>query len=129
MSGQQDSEQAQGADAPEHMTLAEDVRALIAEAQVMARAEIAYQAARLSLGGKIVGRIAGFGALALALVFFAVMALVMGVLLALIPVLGAWAAMGGVVAALLLATLGALLGVRAGVRRLRRLFSDQDPAP
>ncbi len=116
-------------DTPEHVTLVEELRALVSEAQAMARTEIAYQTARLSLGGKLVGRVAGLGALALALVFFALMALVVGSLLALIPLLGAWGAVAVVVAALLLATFAALLGMRAGWRRLRELFSGEDSAP
>ena len=114
---------------PGHVTLVDEMRALVGEAQAMARTEIAYQTARLSLGGRLVGRVAGLGALALALVFFALMALVVGCLLALIPLLGAWGAVAVVVVALLLATFAALLGMRAGWRRLRELFKGQDSAP
>jgi hypothetical protein len=45
------------------------------------------------------------GALVLALLFFVLMALVMGLLLALTPLLGTWGALGVVVAGLLLLTL------------------------
>ena len=121
--------EASGSETPEHETLVDELRSLIGEAQAMARAEIAYQTARLSLAGKIVGRIAGLGALALALVFFALMALVVGLLLALVPVLGVWGSMAVVVAALLLATLAALQAARAAWRRLRQILTDQDSAP
>ena len=112
--------------APPHETLVDELCALATEAEAMARAEVAYQSARLSLGGKLVGRIAGWGALALALVFFALMALVVGLLLAIVPMLGVWGAMAVVVLGLLLATAASLLVARAGWRRLRRLFSSLD---
>lgn len=123
------SDEPPNAEEPGHETLAEELRALVDEGRAMARAEIAYQSARLALVGRIVGRIAGYGALALALVFFALMALVVGILLALVPLLGVWGAMGAVVAALLLATLAALLAIRAGLRRLRRLLGEAGGNP
>ena len=76
--------------AREHATLIDDLRALIAEAKLAFSSEIAFQSARAGLAGKIIGRIAGLAALALALVFFVLMALVVGLLLALGPVLSPW---------------------------------------
>jgi fatty acid desaturase len=74
--------------------------------------EVAYQRARAILASKIAGRIAGLAALAAALVFFFLMALVVGLLLALAPLLGTWQALGIVVLALLLGMAVAAWAVR-----------------
>ena len=102
---------------------------MVIEAKATARAEISYQVARLTLSGRMIGRIAGFGVLALALIFFALMALVVGLLLALAPALGIWGAMAAVIGLLLLALLWAVLAIRSGWRRLRRLFAEEDAQP
>ena len=118
------TDEAQG-EKPGRETLIDEMRAAFAEAEAMARTEIAYQSARLALGAKILGRIACLGLVALALVFFALMALVVGLLLALVPIIGVWGALGLMVAALLLACVAALIAMKAGARRLRRLFTDK----
>ena len=112
----------------ENPSLGDDLRALVAEARAAFDSEFAYQSARAGLAGKIIARIAGLAALALALVFFVLMALVVGLLLALAPVLSAWGALGVVVAGLLVLTALAGLGVKAGVRRLKRVLGKGDGA-
>ena len=92
--------------AREHATLIDDLRALIAEAKLAFSSEIAFQSARAGLAGKIIGRIAGLAALALALG----------------PVLSPWGALGVVVLGLLTATGLVALGVLAAVRRLKRVL-------
>ena len=116
-------------DQPDHETLADELRALLREAQDMARAEIAYQIARATLAGRYAGRLIGLGLLGLALVFFALMALVVGLLLALVPHLGPWGAMLAVVLGLVLAGAVVVFALRAGWRRLLRLLRDADDAP
>ena len=103
-------------------SLANDLRALIAEAKAAFDTEFAFQAARAGLAGKTIVRIALLGLLALALLFFVLMALVVGLLLALAPQLTPWGALAAVVAGLLVATLLAGLGIRAAVKRLKRLL-------
>ena len=98
-------------------------RALLEDGQSLIAAEIAFQKAR---AGFVLGRAKGvlaLGALALALLFFALMALVMGLLLALAPLIGPWGALGVVVLGLLaltgLCVLGAVRRVRSTLRALQ----------
>ena len=100
--------------APETPGLVDDLRQLAADGRTLLEAELTYQKSRAALAGKAAGGIAGWGALALALVFFALMALVMGLILALTPLLGAWVAMAAVVVGLLVAA--ALAGAIAAQR-------------
>jgi uncharacterized membrane protein YqjE len=103
-------------------TLGDELRATVEEARSAASAEISYQMARLQLAGSYLGRILGLGLLAVALVFFALMALVVGLVLALTPLLGPWGAMLAVIAALALSILVTFRVIRAGWRRLIRLL-------
>ena len=107
-------------------TLADELRALVREAEGMARAELSYQIARATLAGRYAGRLIGLGLLALALVFFALMALVVGLLLALAPGLGPWGAMLAVVLGLVVASAAVVFALRAGWCRLLRLLRDAD---
>jgi hypothetical protein len=97
------AEAANAPGAPEAPGLVDDLRQLAADGRTLLEAELAYQKSRAAVAGKAAGPIAGWGALTLALLFFALMALVMGALLALTPLLGGWGAMAAVVAGLLLA--------------------------
>ncbi len=108
----------------ERLTLDVELQRLIDSGRQAFASELAFQKARVALAGKLAGRIAGLGALALALLFFVLMALVVGALIALGPVLGAWGALGVVLVVLLLATTACGLAIRAGVRTLKRVFKD-----
>jgi len=85
-------------------SLVEDVRRLIEDGRTLLEAELAYQKSRAAVAGQGAKGMAAWGSLALALVFFLLMALVMGSILALTPTIGAWGAMGVVCAVLLAAT-------------------------
>ena len=114
------------ADAAER-SLVDDVRQLAHDGRTLLEAELAYQKSRAALAGQRAKGIAGWGALALALVFFTLMALVMGLLLALSEQFGAWTATAIVVAVLLLA---AGLSGLAAARRWKRMTSQlsaEDP--
>ena len=84
-------------------SLIDDVRQLAVDGRTLLEAELAYQKSRATLAGQTAKGMAGWIALALALVFFALMALVMGLLLALTPLIGGWLAMLAVVLGILLA--------------------------
>lgn len=105
------------------MALTSEIEALIAAAKAAFSSEVAFQRARALLASKIVGRIAGLAALGVALVFFFLMALVVGLLLALAPLLGTWQALGVVTAALMASIGFALWGVRRAWRRLKRVLT------
>jgi uncharacterized membrane protein len=60
------------------------------------------------------------------LVFFAVMALVVGSIIALVPVLTAWGATAAVTGALLLLVLILLLVAKSRISSMKRVLSDED---
>lgn len=95
-------------------SLPEDLRQLADDARALAEAELAYQKSRAAFAGQEVKRITMLGALAAALVFFALMALTLGLVLALTPLLTAWGATAAVTAGLLI-TAG-LCGLLAAIR-------------
>lgn len=102
------------ADEGEKITLTEDLRLLADEAKALAQAEFAFQKARAAYAGTAAKAIAGLLVVALVLVFFAVMAFVVGTVIALGPVLGLWGAMAAVTLALL-----AIAGFCAGIAMAR----------
>lgn len=109
-------------------SLVDDVKALASDGRTLLEAEFAYQKSRAAVAGAGAKGIAGWAALALALVFFALMALVMGVILGLTELIGAWAATGVTVLALLLiAGLSALAASRRW-KRMAALLSEPDKA-
>ena len=105
-------------------SLVEDVRQLAEDARTLAEAELAYQRSRASLAGSSIGRIAGLGTLALVLVYFALMALVFGLVLALVPHLTTWGATAAVVLGLLIAAALAAGVALAKWKRLSALLKD-----
>jgi uncharacterized membrane protein YqjE len=101
-------------------SLADDLRELAENARQLADAEIAYQKSRAAYAGGGLVRVAAFGALTAVLVFFALMVLAIGLVLALTPSLGAWGAMAVVFAGLVLL---ALLSAYFALSRWRRISS------
>lgn len=89
-------------------SLVDDVRQLVSDGRTLVEAELAYHKSRLTLAGRTAKGMAGWIALALSLVFFALMALVMGLLLGLSTLIGPWGAT--VVAVLLLLGSAGLCG-------------------
>lgn len=109
--------------------LVEEVRQLAADARTMAEAELAYQKSRAVVVGGAAKSIAIYGALAAALTFYALGALVVGLLLALTPLVTAWGATAIVVGLL---ALGAFVCVKAITTRLahtRAALADKDEGP
>lgn len=98
-------------------SLVDDVRQLVDDGRTLVEAELAYHKSRAVVAGQAAKSVAGWLSLALALLFFAMMALVLGLILILAPVLGAMGATLVVVAGLLV--MGALSGMVA-VRRWQR---------
>jgi len=98
-------------------SLSDDLRALLEDGQTLVEAELAYQRQRVAFGWNRLKGIALLLVGALFFAFFVLVALVVGLLLALTPLLGAWGALGVV-------TLGlaALTGVCffAAVARFRK---------
>ncbi|WP_421846297.1 phage holin family protein [Novosphingobium sp.] len=101
-------------------------RTLLEDGQTLLSAEIAFQKAR---AGFVFGRAKGvlaLAGLALALLFFALMALVMGLLLALAPLIGPWGALAVVFLGLLALTGLSVLGVIRRIGAITRALSGKD---
>ncbi len=82
-------------------SLVEDFKHLLDDGRTLVEAELAYHKSSMVLAGSAIKGVAGWGALALALVFLALMALVFGVVIGLAQVIGIWAATAATVIALL----------------------------
>lgn len=109
-------------------SLVEDVKCLVEDGRTLVEAELAYQKSRVAVAGAGAKGIAGWTVLALALVFFTLMALVVGLLLALAPALGSWGALAAVVLGLLAFTaLSAWTAMRRW-KRVARLLAEKDQA-
>lgn len=100
-------------------SLLEDVEALIEDGKTYLEAELAYQKTRASFLANGVKGIVGLGALALGFGLLALIALTVGLILALTPLITAWGATAVVVGVLLLA---ALLAVRMAAKRWSRMM-------
>lgn len=106
-------------------SLVDDVRELVTDGRTLLEAELAYQKSRAALAGRTAKSMAGWIALALSLVFFALMALVMGLLLILAPLIGGLGATLLVVAGLLIAAaLSGWVAARRWTAMSRRLADD-----
>ncbi len=105
-------------------SLGDDLRWLAEDSKAFAQAEAAYQKARAVYAGDQARGLAIRGGLALALVFFALMALTLGLVLALTPLLTAWGATAVVVVGLLLLALILAASAAAKWRRMVRMLSQ-----
>lgn len=111
---------------PAERSLVDDVRQMVSDGRILLEAELAYQKSRAAVAGQGAKSVAGWGALALALVFFALMALVVGLVLGLVQWLGAVA---GTLAAGSLVLLAAALCAAIAARRWRHVaaqLAEQD---
>ncbi len=110
-------------------SLVDDVRQLVDDGRTLIEAELAYQKSRAVVAGQAAKSVAGWSLLALSLAFFALMALVLGLMLILSPLIGPVGAMLAVVGTLLV--LAGFAGLRA-MRRWQRaatLLSDEGVQP
>ena len=112
------------ADAAAERSLVDDVKQLASDGRTLLEAELAYQKSRAAVAGAGAKSIAGWGALALARVYFALMALVMGVVLGLTELIGAWAATAVAVLALLHAAGFSALAASRRWKRMSALLGD-----
>ena len=114
---------------PAQRSLIDDLRAMLEDGRTLVEAELAYQKSRAAVAGAGAKGIVGWALLALALAFFALMALVMGAILILTAWLGPLAATGITVLALLVFTASAALAARGRWQRITSQLTDQDAAP
>jgi hypothetical protein len=107
-------------------SLADDLRQLAEDGKVLARAEAAYQKARAAYLGEQARGIAIRGALAAALVLFALMALALGLVLGLAPMLTIWGATAVVVGGFLLVAFVLAGSASAKWRRMVRMLGSDE---
>lgn len=110
-------------------SLVDDVRQLASDGRTLLEAELAYQKSRALVAGQAAKGVAGWGALALALVFFALMALVLGLVLVLAEAIGAlWATIAAFLGVLAFAALSGWFALRRWQRASAQL-TDAEGQP
>lgn len=107
-------------------TLAEDVRLLAEQGRILAQAEFAFQKSRAAYAGAETRTISALLVGAAVLVFFALMAVVTGTVIALGPLLGLWGAMATVTLALLAFAGLSALSAKARFKRMMAIISDEN---
>ncbi len=105
-------------------SLPDDLRALADDAKALAEAEFAYQKARAAYAGSGAKLLAILGALAAVLFFFTLMALVVGSVIALVPVFGGWGATAVVCGTLLAVIALLIVAILVKVRRMKSVLKD-----
>lgn len=110
----------------EDLSLMEDVRLLVGEARTFAQAELAYQKTRAAFVGAETRSIAVLGIGAVVLVLFAVVALVLGLVIALGTLIGPWLAMIVVPVAVLVVAAIMAVSARTRVKRMMALLSSKE---
>lgn len=112
----------------EDLSLMEDVRLLVGEARTFAQAELAYQKTRAAFVGAETRSIAVLGIGAVVLVLLAVVALVLGLVIALGTLIGPWLAMIVVPAGVLVVATIMAVSARSRVKRMLALLSNREDA-
>lgn len=111
-------------EAARERSLIDDIRQLAQDGRSFAEAELAYQRSRAAFAGQESKTIAGLGLGAVFFVFFALMALTMGLLIGLSGEVGPWLATLIVVAVLTALGLVCALVAKSRAARLARLLKD-----
>jgi uncharacterized membrane protein YqjE len=110
----------------EGLSFAQDLRQLAADGKAFAQAELSFQKSRAAYVGSEIRTIAVLAIVAMVLVFFAVMSLVIGTVIALGPLLGPWGAMGAVTFALLFLSVLGLLSAKTRLKRMVAIVSGNE---
>lgn len=100
------------------LSLAQDLRQLADEAKALAQAEIAFQKSRAAFVSNETKTIGLLAIAALVVIFFALMAFVVGTVIALGPLVGPWGAMALVTIALLILALACGMGARSRLKNM-----------
>jgi len=106
-------------------SLQDELQRLVDDARGLAEAELAYQKARAAYAGMEVRRMAVLGALAAVLVFFALMALTLGLVLALSPQLSPLGATAVVCSSLLVVALACAMLAVLRWKRMTATISEE----
>lgn len=111
-------------DASAQRSLVDDVRQLSDVGRELARAELAYQKARAAYAGKGARNVAIAGVIGGTLAFFALMALVLGLLLILAPIITPIGATVAVVAGLLIAAILCAMFARNSLKQIQAVLRE-----
>lgn len=111
---------------PAARSLTGDLRQLAERGRTLAVAEAAYQKARATYAGREIKTISLLGVFAFLFVFFALMALTVGLVIALTPVLTAWGATAAVAGGLIVLAL--LCALTAASRWRAMIAAVVEPA-
>lgn len=109
-------------EALDNRSLIDDVKSLVDDGRVALQAEVNFQKTRLALCGKEGRNLVIFAVAGLLLSFFTLVALTVGLLLALIPAVSAWGATGIVTGVFIVALVVCLLGALRSWRKIRSAF-------
>lgn len=115
-----------GEDSNAFATLRDDLTALVDDARTYAEAEIAFQKTRAGLAGKAAGRALVLLVLALVLLHIAVIALAVGAVIALAPLVTIWGAIAIVVGVLLAGVTALVLAALGDGKALAAMFGSGD---
>lgn len=110
-------------EALESRSLIDDVRSLVDDGRVALEAELNFQKTRLAVCGKEGRNLIIFAVAGLLLSFFTLIALTVGLLLALIPAVSAWGATGIVTGVFVLALAVCMFGALRSWRKIRMAFA------
>lgn len=107
--------------------LRDDVGSLVDDARTYLEAELAYQKTRVTMAGKHSARAVGFFGLALVLLHIALIALAVGVVIALAPYVTIWGAIGIVVGLMLVGVAILLRLALHDGKVVGAMFDDGEP--
>lgn len=105
-------------------SLVDDVLALVEDGKTYAEAELAFQKSRAGFTANRVKKAVGFGAAAFGVLHLALIAIAVGAVLALIPLVGAWLATLIVGGGLIVAGVLLLRGLRSQIEDIRSAFDE-----
>ncbi len=108
-------------------SLKADLDALVADGKTYLEAELAYQKTRAGFAANRLKWTAVYGAAAFGLLHLALIALTVGVVIALTPLVGPWLATLIVVVLLLLGAMVLVLRLRGKMTDIRAVFGDDKP--
>nr|WP_298927679.1 phage holin family protein [uncultured Erythrobacter sp.] len=107
-------------------SIADEIAALIDDGRTYAEAEIAFQKTRAGIAGKSIGFSVAYVVVAIISLHIAVLALAVGMVMALEPLVTIWGAIAIVVGVLLLGTILLVLKAKGHAERLGLMFGSSN---
>ena len=112
-------------DAPPHASLTDDVLAFFDDGKTYAEAEIRYQKSRMAFVANRAKGAVAFGAAAFGVLHLALIAMTVGLVLALIPLVGPWGATAIVTIGLIIVGVILLRSLKQRINDIRSAFADK----